>query len=101
MVYQVGSPAMFDGNRFLPETGTPIWKIVRRITVFADCEPDPFTVATWRLQSLTTRWPSRPLPMFDTAISVVAMELETFQQPVRLQRLGWINYTCTVFISEG
>ncbi len=27
MVYQVGSPAMFDGNMFLPETGTPIWKM--------------------------------------------------------------------------
>ena len=24
IVYQVGSPAMFDGNMFLPETGTPI-----------------------------------------------------------------------------
>ena len=46
MVYQVGSPAMFDGNRFLPLTGTPIWKIVRRRTVFALCDPEPFTVAT-------------------------------------------------------
>jgi hypothetical protein len=24
IVNQVGSPAMFDGNMFLPETGTPI-----------------------------------------------------------------------------
>ena len=27
MVYQVGRPAMFDGNMFLPDTGMPIWKM--------------------------------------------------------------------------
>src|SRR6185312_5924859 len=45
-VYQVGRPAMFDGNRFLPETGTPIWKMLRNRTVLADCDPEPLTVAT-------------------------------------------------------
>src|SRR5262245_42367494 len=54
MVYQVGRPAMFEGKRFLPETGTPIWKSVRSSTMFALCEPDPFTVATCRLMSLIT-----------------------------------------------
>src|SRR5690348_16712561 len=53
MVYQVGSPAMLEGNRFLPETGTPIWKMVRSSTVLELCEPAPFTVATWMLISLT------------------------------------------------
>jgi hypothetical protein len=46
MVYQVGSPAMFDGNMFLPETGTPIWKIDRSSTRLAVWLPDPLTVAT-------------------------------------------------------
>ncbi len=46
MVYQVGSPAMFEGNRFLPETGIPIWKMLRSSTVLELCEPLPFTVAT-------------------------------------------------------
>src|SRR6185312_11540692 len=55
MVYHVGSPAMFDGNRFLPDTGTPIWKMLRNSTVFADCDPEPFTVATWMLKSFTLR----------------------------------------------
>ena len=55
MVYQVGSPAMFDGNMFLPETGTPIWKIERSRTRLAVWLPDPLTVATWMLKSLTTR----------------------------------------------
>src|SRR5205807_9754582 len=55
MVYHVGRPAMFDGKRFLPETGTPIWKILRSSTVLADCEPEPFTVATWMLKSLILR----------------------------------------------
>ncbi len=55
MVYHVGSPAMFDGNMFLPDTGTPIWKIDRSRTRFAVWLPDPLTVATWREKSLTIR----------------------------------------------
>src|SRR5205814_5385257 len=55
MVYHVGSPAMFDGNMFLPETGTPIWKIERRRTRLAVWLPDPLTVATWIAKSLTMR----------------------------------------------
>src|SRR4029453_10625156 len=54
IVYQVGRPAMFDGKRFLPETGTPIWKIERSRTRLAVWLPDPLTVATWMLKSLTT-----------------------------------------------
>ena len=57
MVNQVGSPAMFDGNMFLPETGMPIWKMERIRTVLAVWLPDPFTVATWMLKSLTTLCP--------------------------------------------
>ena len=45
---------MFDGNRFLPDTGMPIWKIDRSRTRFAVWLPDPLTVATWMLKSLTT-----------------------------------------------
>src|SRR5574339_682242 len=59
MVYQVGRPAMFEGKRFLPETGMPIWKMDRRSTRLAVWLPDPLTVATWMLKSLTTapaRW---------------------------------------------
>src|ERR1700691_4161435 len=57
MVNQVGSPAMFDGNMFLPDTGTPIWKIERISTVLAVWLPDPFTVATCKEKSLTTLCP--------------------------------------------
>src|SRR5262245_29090691 len=38
---------MFEGKRFLPETGTPIWKMARRRVVFAVWLPEPLTVATW------------------------------------------------------
>ena len=55
MVYQVGSPAMFDGKRFLPLTGTPIPKMLFSRTLLADCDPEPFTVATLMLKSFTTR----------------------------------------------
>src|SRR6059058_1871601 len=54
IVYQVGKPAMFDGNMFLPETGTPMSRIDRSSTRFAVWLPDPLTVATCRLKSLTT-----------------------------------------------
>src|SRR5512146_1771871 len=73
MVYHVGSPAIFDGNRFLPETGTPIWKIVRNSTVLADCEPEPFTVATCRLKSLISGFCPGRLAISCGPISVVAM----------------------------
>jgi hypothetical protein len=36
---------MFDGNRFLPETGTPILKRALKRVTFAVCEPEPLTVA--------------------------------------------------------
>src|SRR5580698_11615452 len=56
IVYHVGRPAMFDGKRFLPLTGMPIPKMLLRSTLFADCEPEPLTVATWMLKSLTIRF---------------------------------------------
>src|ERR1051326_6652806 len=58
IVNQVGKPAMFEGNMFLPLTGTPIWKMERINTLFDDCDPDPLTVATWIVQSLTIDAPS-------------------------------------------
>src|SRR5262245_15722615 len=54
IVNQVGSPAMFEGNRFFPLTGMPIWKMARSRTLFAVWLPEPLTVATWMLKSLTT-----------------------------------------------
>ena len=41
---------------FLPETGMPIWKMDRISTELAVWLPDPLTVATWMLKSLTTGW---------------------------------------------
>src|SRR5690348_1129196 len=72
MVYQVGRPAILEGNRFLPETGTPIWKMVRNSTVLELWEPEPFTVATWMLMSLTTGL-LEGRPACWIATSVVAM----------------------------
>src|SRR3954470_18164935 len=55
MVYHVGRPAMFDGNMFLPEAGTPERSIDRSRTMLAVWLPEPLTVAIWMLKSLTTR----------------------------------------------
>jgi hypothetical protein len=54
-VYQVGKPAIFDGKRFFPLTGMPMPNMLLSSTRLADCDPDPFTVATWMLKSLMIR----------------------------------------------
>src|SRR5262245_15771191 len=54
MVNHVGRPWMLEGKRFLPETGTPIWKMDLMRTLFAVCEPEPLAVATCSEKSLTT-----------------------------------------------
>src|SRR5215207_574077 len=53
MVYQVGRPAIFEGNRFLPLTGMPILKIARIRVLFAVWLPEPFTVAATIAKSFT------------------------------------------------
>ena len=53
-MYQVGNPAIFDGNRFFPETGSPMRNSASSSIKFADCEPVPFVVATLIVKSLTT-----------------------------------------------
>src|SRR5262245_11610960 len=45
---------MFEGKRFFPLTGTPIWKMARSSTELAVWLPEPFTVATLMLKSFTT-----------------------------------------------
>src|SRR5881628_3836172 len=57
MVNQVGRPAMLDGNMFFPLTGTPIWKMDRMRTLLELCDPEPLTVSTWMVRSLTTGCP--------------------------------------------
>ena len=52
MVYQVGNPEMFDGNRFLPLTGIPILNIARIRVLLAVWLPEPFSVATTNEKSL-------------------------------------------------
>src|SRR5262249_1979144 len=54
IVNQVGSPWMLEGKRFLPETGSPIWKMVRIRMLFEDWLAEPLAVATWIEKSLIT-----------------------------------------------
>ena len=78
MVYHVGSPAMFDGNRFFPLTGTPIPKMLFSSTLLADCDPDPFTVATLMLKSLTMRWRALRFALFLTQGQVSSRHVAGF-----------------------
>jgi hypothetical protein len=71
IVNHVGRPAMFDGNMFFPLTGTPIWKMERISTLFDDCEPEPLTVATWIVKSLTIGAP----PAAGSVRTAVAVEV--------------------------
>ena len=52
---------MFEGKRFFPLTGMPIWKIARSSTVLAVWLPEPLTVATSMLKSLMISF-TFPLP---------------------------------------
>src|SRR3972149_9191125 len=87
MVNQVGRPAMFDGNMFLPETGTPIWKMDRSSTRLAVWLPDPLTVAIWILKSLTTRPPVRLATESCRARSVEDMTIPFRQQIIETKDL--------------
>src|SRR5579863_785291 len=51
--YHVGSPWMFDGKRFLPDTGTPIRKIARISRLLALDDPVPLTLASFNAKSFT------------------------------------------------
>src|SRR6266404_6103285 len=42
--YQVGRPWMFEGNRFLPDTGIPMRKMACIKSPFALAEPVPLTL---------------------------------------------------------
>src|SRR5271170_4563476 len=104
MVYQVGNPAMFEGKRFLPLTGTPMRKMLRNSTLLADCDPDPLTVATWMLKSFTTLW-ATPAAVACGTTSVDAISVGSFfELPPRGGTGGWnslggyrlnIDYKCT------
>src|SRR5438270_14084959 len=104
MVYQVGSPAMFEGKRFLPETGMPMRKMLRSSTLLADCDPDPLTVATWMLKSLTTFFCPVRSPALCTATSDVAIFKSNPQARTLLQlpaarrnmSFGTLDYTCAL-----
>src|SRR5258707_5732060 len=49
----VGRPSMFEGKTFLPLQGMPMWCNARRRTRLADWLPDPLTVPTRIVRSLT------------------------------------------------
>jgi hypothetical protein len=55
MVKPGGKSGDVRGEEVFPLTGTPIPKMLFSSTLLADCEPEPFTVATLMLKSLITR----------------------------------------------
>src|SRR5271163_3948608 len=106
MVYQVGKPAMLEGKRFFPLTGMPIAKMLLSRTRFADCDPDPLTVATWMLKSLMTRLDvgvcsaaELPAPGAPTATSPVAIWPDSF--PDELSGTASGRRAMTVWIKKG
>src|SRR5438477_7527861 len=51
--YHVGRPWMFDGKMLRGLTGTPMRRIDFANSVFAEADPDPFTLANLTTKSLT------------------------------------------------
>ena len=85
MVNQVGSPAMLEGKRLLPVTGTPMRKMLRSRTALADCDPEPFTVATWMEKSLTICF--TPLAMSDVGWPCTSRSLGIIYECIPLNSL--------------
>src|SRR5262245_1801291 len=81
---------MFEGKRFLPLTGTPIWKMARSSTELAVWLPEPFTVATWMLKSLTTDWAliSGPQVGHGQALGLAHMQVGRLRRDAALARRG-------------
>src|SRR5438046_7619335 len=50
--YHVGRPWMFDGKMLRAATGTPMRRIARANSPFADAEPEPLTLANLTTKSL-------------------------------------------------
>src|SRR5271163_3994066 len=89
MVYQVGNPAILEGKRFFPLTGIPIPNMLLSSTRLADWDPDPLTVATWMLKSLTIFLDAGvcsadelPVPGTPTATSPVAIWPDSLPQMI-------------------
>src|SRR5262245_37697580 len=79
MVYQVGRPAMLEGKRFLPLTGTPILKIARMRVLLAVWLPERLTVAATIAKSLTIGSRSaRPAPRGPASVSMTLIVLLRF-----------------------
>ena len=71
---------MLEGKRFFPLTGTPIPKMLFSRTLLADCEPEPFTVATLMLKS------------FDDALPRAQCALKLTEGQVCLSPFGGIPF---------
>src|SRR6185503_19341035 len=50
--YQVGRPWMFDGKMLREASGTPMRRMQRANSSFAEAEPEPLTVANLTTKSL-------------------------------------------------
>ena len=57
--YHVGSPWIFDGNAFFPETGIPMRNTACMSKPLALAEPVPLTVAIFRAKSFIRARESR------------------------------------------
>src|SRR5205814_3691995 len=104
--YQVGSPAMLLGNMFLPDAGMPIKRSERRRTRLAVWLPEPLTVATWRLKSLTTRclpaascccWTARSVGDIHEALTMKSLRditIDGSTWPLELWQDNQLSITC-------
>src|ERR1035437_7515592 len=86
MSYQVGTPWMFDGKIFLPETGTPIRKIDCMSNAFALALPVPLTLAILKAKSLTAAGSRKPEAGSTEAGSTEAGSTDSHRVIERLRR---------------
>ena len=90
---------MFEGNRFFPLTGTPIPKMLFSRTLLADCEPDPFTVATLMLKSFDYALLRAECALFLTQGQVSCRHLAGFPSG-EFPRVPGPDFACLIRPSE-
>src|ERR1700682_2551186 len=82
---------MFDGKMLRGETGTPIRRIARAKSSFADAEPEPLTLANLTTKSLT----ASTLFMFSSLLSGFTLRVAAARTGIGHFEQEFLHVPCT------
>src|SRR6266542_3166834 len=82
---------MFDGNTFLPVTGTPMRKMACMMRPFAEADPVPLAVAILKAKSLI-RSIELKLPAASCQLPAMGFDLKSCQLPATSYQLPALKF---------